>query len=379
MKDGWKSLRPLLPPLLGAGSWGDWLYRGLVFLVVSCPCALVISVPVGFLAGMGGAARHGILLKGSDVLDRLHSVASIAFDKTGTLTQGRFTVADVLPAANVDTAELLTCAALCEADSTHPIARSVMDYCAGFAFSLPVREEVQEFAGMGILVKTGSSRYLAGNRRLLEQYGIVPPKEPAELPGTLLYLARDDRFLGLLHITDPVKPGVPAALAALRRAGVPRMMVLSGDRQPAVEQLAHLLSLDDWRAELLPQDKLAAFETLCRGQGAHIYVGDGINDAPLLARADLGIAMGGLGSDAAVEEADCVLMRDDIGGVVLALRCAARTRRIVRQNIMFSLAAKAAVLIAAAFGYAPMWLAIFADVGVALLCVLNAVRAINLK
>ena len=232
---------------------------------------------------------------------------------------------------------------------------------------------------MGILVRAAGDRYLAGSRRLLLQYGILPPEEPSDLSGTLLYLARNDRFLGTLHITDTLKPGVPAALAALRRAGVRRLALLSGDRQAAVDHLARELSMDRWRAELLPQDKLHAFEALCSGNGPHIYVGDGINDAPLLARADVGIAMGGLGSDAAVEAADCVLMRDDINDVVLALRCAARTRRIVKQNIVFALAAKAAVLVAAALGYAPMWLAIFADVGVALLCVLNATRAMKLK
>jgi Cd2+/Zn2+-exporting ATPase len=300
----------------------------------------------------------------------------VVFDKTGTLTQGSFTVTGIQPQAGVSEDELLDCAALCEAESTHPIARSVTAFCNGRP--LPMRENVQELAGMGICVTAENRRYLAGNRRLLAHFAISVPEEPA-VPGTLLYLARDGHFLGTLHITDTLKSGVPVALEALRRTGVRQLMLLSGDRQPAVEQLAQQLALDDWRAGLLPQDKLAAFEELCRGRGPHIYVGDGINDAPLLARADVGIAMGGLGSDAAVEAADCVLMRDDIGSVALALRCAVRTRRIVRQNIVFALAAKAAVLIAAALGYAPMWLAVFADVGVALLCVLNAVRALKLK
>ena len=373
------ALLTVVPPLLRLGAWDDWLYRGLVFLVVSCPCALVISVPVGFLAGMGGAARHGVLLKGGAVLDHLCGAASVVFDKTGTLTSGTFAVAEVIPAEDADETELLACAALCEADSTHPIARSVMTYCTGKTAPAE-RDEVLELAGMGIVVTAAGSRYLAGPLRLMQHYGIAPPALVEDTAaGTLLYLARDDRFLGTMLITDTMKPGVPAALNALRHAGVHKLMLLSGDRKAAVAKLAGELKLDAWRAELLPQDKIAAFESLCSGEGPHIYVGDGINDAPLLARADVGIAMGGIGSDAAVEAADCVLMRDDIGGVALALRCARRTRSIVRQNIIFALAAKGAVLIAAAFGYAPMWLAIFADVGVALLCVLNATRAIAVK
>lgn len=373
------ALLAVIPPLLGLGTWGDWVYRGLVFLVVSCPCALVISVPVGFLAGMGGAARHGVLLKGGAVLDRLCGATSIVFDKTGTLTNGTFTVTEVTPVKDSNEEELLSCAALCEADSTHPIARSVMLYCTDK--TAPVeKDEVLELAGMGIAVTVAGSRYLAGNLRLMQHYGIALPSSPeAPVAGTPLYLARDDRFLGTMLIADTMKPGVPAALNALRRTGVQKLMLLSGDREAAVARLAGELQLDAWRAELLPQDKIAAFESLCSGEGPHIFVGDGINDAPLLARADVGIAMGGIGSDAAVEAADCVLMRDDIGSVALALRCARRTRSIVRQNIIFSLAAKGAVLIAAAFGYAPMWLAIFADVGVALLCILNATRAIVAK
>ncbi len=367
----------VLPPVLGLGLWRDWLYRGLVFLVVSCPCALVISVPVGFLAGMGGAARHGVLLKGGAVLDRLRSVSTVVFDKTGTLTRGVFTVSRVSPAEGVAEQELLHAAALCESGSTHPIARSVMEYCA-HRVTPPSHGDAQELAGMGVSVRLSGSVYLAGNPRLLQAHGIDVPL-PKDAVGTLLYLACDGRFLGTVEITDTVKDGVPAALATLRRLGVRRLALLSGDRLPAVRQLAEQLQLDDWRAELLPQDKVLAFDTLCTGEGAHLFVGDGINDAPLLARADVGIAMGGIGSDAAVEAADCVLMRDDIEGVALALRCARRTHRIVRQNIAFALGAKLAVLIATALGYAPMWLAIFADVGVALLCVLNATRAIAVK
>lgn len=371
------ALLAVMPPLLGLGAWGDWLYRGLVFLVVSCPCALVISVPVGFLAGMGGAARHGVLLKGGTVLDRLYNAVAVVFDKTGTLTKGSFTVSAAEPAEGVLIEELLACAALCEAESTHPIARSVMEYCG----SAPeTAAHTQELAGMGIAAETDGCLYLAGNRRLMQHYAIaLPDADDNVFAGTCLHLAKDGRYLGMMHITDTLKPGVPEALQALRRAGVRQLMLLSGDRRAAVEQLAAQLKLDDWRAELLPQDKVAAFDALCTGEGARIYVGDGINDAPLLARADVGIAMGGIGSDAAVEAADCVLMKDDIAGVALALRCAKRTRRIVHQNIAFALLAKGAVLVAAAFGYAPMWLAIFADVGVALLCVLNATRAIAVK
>lgn len=374
------ALLAVLPPVLGLGSWGDWLYRGLVFLVVSCPCALVISVPVSFLAGMGGAARRGVLLKGGDVLDRLCGARSVVFDKTGTLTGGRFTVRAVLPAEGTGEEQLLYAAAVCEAHSTHPIARSVLEYCTG-RIGLPEPDSCTEHPGEGIRAEAGGKEYLAGNLRLMENAGVSLPELPAPQTagGTVLYIACDGRYLGALHIADTVKPEAQQALQQLRRAGVHRLILLSGDRRAAVEQLAAELALDDWRAELLPQDKVAAFEELCSGEGPHLYVGDGINDAPLLARADVGIAMGGIGSDAAVEAADCVLMKDDLSGVALALRCARRTRGIVRQNIIFALGAKCAVLIAAALGYAPMWLAIFADVGVALLCVINATRALAVR
>lgn len=373
------ALLALLPPALGLGSWGDWLYRGLVFLVVSCPCALVISVPVSFLAGMGGAARHGVLLKDSTVLDRLCHARCVVFDKTGTLTQGSFAVSGVMPADGVTEEELLHAAVLCEAQSSHPIARSVMAY--GKDIPVPEGCSVTELSGFGIRAVCGGKEYLAGNRRLMENAGIPLPAALQEdaFAGSLLHLACGGCYLGTLHITDTVKPNACEALGALRRCGIQKLALLSGDRCAAVQQLAAALQLDDWRAELLPQEKVAAIEALCPPEGIHVYVGDGINDAPLLARADVGIAMGGIGSDAAVEAADCVLMKDDLSGVGLALRCALRTRRIVRQNIGFALGAKAAVLLAAALGGVPMWLAVFADVGVALLCVLNATRALTVR
>lgn len=374
------ALLAAVPPLLGLGAWADWLYRGLVFLVVSCPCALVISVPVSYLAGMGGAARHGVLLKGGTVLDRLLQADTVIFDKTGTLTLGSFEVQKMTCAPGVEPQELLSAAALCEADSTHPIARSVLRYCDDKKLPAVQRTRYEELAGMGVAAEgEATGRCLAGNRRLMKYEGITDLPAETEVPGTLLYLARKGRFLGTLLITDTPKPGVKQALTELRQAGVRHTALLTGDRSVTAAALAQELQLENWRAELLPQDKVQAFEELCTSEGSHLFVGDGINDAPLLARADVGFAMGGIGSDAAVEAADCVLMKDDVAGVALALRCAKRTHGIALQNIIFALTAKAAVLILAACGFAPMWLAIFADVGVALLCVLNATRAMKVR
>ena len=374
------ALLAVVPPLFGAGAWADWLYRALVFLVVSCPCALVISIPVGFLAGMGGAARRGVILKGGAVLDRLCDVSAAVFDKTGTLTYGKFTVTDVLPAPGVSPEQLLTAAAVCERDSTHPIAVSVTEFCRG-KVEAPMRTAIVESPGLGVAAQDTDGHWsIAGNRRLMEERGIALPVTDALPPdGTALYVAQDGHFLGVLCAADAVRLNAPAAIRRLRALGLQKIVMLTGDREESAAEVAAQLHPDSYASGLLPQDKLAAFDALDVTDGAKIFVGDGINDAPLLGRADVGFAMGAIGSDAAVEAADAVLMHDDPAGVAVAIQCARRTRRIVRQNVVFALASKLAVLIAAALGFAPMWLAVFADVGVALLCVANAMRCLKVE
>ena len=374
------ALLAVVPPLAGAGDLLDWLYRALVFLVVSCPCALVISIPVGFLAGMGGAARRGVILKGGAVLDRLCDASVAVFDKTGTLTYGKFTVTDVLPAPGVSPEQLLAAAVLCEGSSTHPIAVSVTEFCRG-KIEPPARGPITEVSGRGIVAQDAEGHsYLAGNRRLLEDRGValsVPDTLPQD--GTVLYVAQDGHFLGALCASDAVRLTAPAAIRRLRALGLRQIVMLTGDRAESAAEVAAQLHPDSYTAGLLPQDKVNAFNALGDADSVKLFVGDGINDAPLLARADVGFAMGAIGSDAAVGAADAVLMHDDPTGVATAIRCARRTRRIVRQNIVFALASKLAVLVAAALGFAPMWLAVFADVGVALLCVANAMRCLKVE
>ena len=362
----------VIPPLF-VGGWGDWFHRALVFLVVSCPCALVISVPLSFFGGIGGASRCGILIKGGNYLEALAKVETVAFDKTGTLTQGRFTVTEVLPAAPFSAESLLETAALAERYSDHPIAVSLRNACGKPLESSRVTQ-VEELAGRGVQATVDGRTVCVGSHRLVEAMDI-----PAS-SGTTVYVTVDDAYAGQIELSDQLKPDAAAAIAALKAAGVKRTVLLTGDTAAAAADAAQALGVDESRAELLPHQKVEAVEQLlARGGGTLVFVGDGINDAPVLTRADVGIAMGALGSDAAIEAADVVLMDDRPSKLATAIHISRRTLRIVRQNIVFALGVKGLVLVLGALGYASMWLAVFADVGVAFLAILNAMRCLQTK
>ena len=358
-----------LPP-----QWSVWLYRALTFLVISCPCALVISIPLSFFAGIGGASGAGILVKGANFLETLAKTDCVVFDKTGTLTRGEFAVAGVRH-NTMPEAELLELTALAESASSHPIARSVL---AAYGREPDRRRvtELRELAGRGVTAKVDGRSVAAGNRRLME--GLACP--PEEEGGVVLHVAVDGRYAGQILISDQIKPTAREAVAALAGAGVKRTVMLTGDAEAAALPVARTLGIDEVYSGLLPADKVAKVEALLQpGGGAVAFVGDGINDAPVLARADVGVAMGAMGSDAAIEAADVVLMDDDPRKLVKAIRISRKCMGIVRQNIVFSIGVKLLCLALVALGLAGMWLAIFADVGVMVLAVLNAVRALRVK
>jgi len=366
----------ILPPLLGFGPFGEWIYKGISFLIISCPCALVISIPVGFFGGIGGAARNGILVKGGNYLEALNEVNTIVLDKTGTLTQGVFQVTSIQPEAGFTKDELLRVAATAEVLSTHPIAKSILT-----AYGEPVEapREMQEKAGFGVTAQTREGLIFAGNRRLMETIGISDLPIFAE---TTVFIAKGTEYMGYLLISDRIKEGAQEALKKLKKRGIKNLIMLTGDNRAIADEVAASLGITDVRAELLPQDKVEEFEKIlaaASGKGKVAFVGDGINDAPVLARADIGIAMGDVGSDAAIEAADVVIMNDNLLSIDLALKVAAKTRIIVAQNIVFALGVKAMIMILAFLGITTIWFAIFADVGVALLAILNAVRALNVK
>ncbi len=361
----------LIPPLAFDGAWGVWVHRALAFLVVSCPCALVISVPLTFFAGLGGASKQGILVKGSNYLEALSHVDAVVFDKTGTLTQGAFRVTEIRP-VGMEAEELLRLTAAAESFSTHPIARAIVER-AGDRETGDVK--VEELAGRGVRASVDGYTVLAGNRRLMAENGI--DLQEAETPGTAVYVSVDGAYAGDIVIRDTVKEDAKLCVDGLHAQGV-RVAMLTGDRRPAAEAVARELGIDETRSELMPEDKVSGLETIMEtARGAVAFVGDGINDAPVLMRADVGLAMGALGSDAAIEAADMVLMDDKPSRVPQAIRVARRTMRIVWQNILFALAVKLGMLLLIAVGYANMWLAVFADVGVALLAILNALRAMK--
>ena len=369
-------LLAVLPPLLLGQEWAVWIRRACIFLVVSCPCALVISVPLGFFGGIGAASRRGILVKGSNYLETLARLSTLVFDKTGTLTKGEFRVSAVLPAAGT-AAELLELAALGEGYSNHPIAASVR---AAWGETPELRrvQAVQELAGRGVLAILDERELLVGSARLLEDRGVA--FTPSKEAGTLVYVALGGEYRGVLVISDGLKEGAVEALAGVRAAGVDKTVMLSGDRRAAAEAVGRALGLDAVEAELLPQDKVAALEALLARQPADRalgYVGDGLNDAPVLSRADVGIAMGSLGSDAAIEAADVVIMNDDLRLLPTAIRIARKTLRIVKQNIVFALTVKAVILLLGALGLANMWLAVFGDVGVSVIAILNSMRTLR--
>ena len=373
-------LPPVVLMLLGQpAQLGDWIYRALTFLVISCPCALVISVPLSFFGGIGGASARGILVKGSTYLEELSKAEIVVFDKTGTLTQGAFHVTEVCPAEGITREQLLESAALIESWSKHPIAQSIRESWAQPLDAARITD-VEELGGHGIQAKLDGRPAAAGNARLMEKLGLTVPA--VKQAGTVVHLALDGRYAGYLCIADTVKPTSQKAIAGLKKAGVRRTVMLTGDAEPVAAAVAQQLGLDEYHAGLLPGDKVDQVEKLLEERspsGRLVFVGDGINDAPVLSRADIGIAMGALGSDAAIEAADVVLMDDDPAKITLAMRIARRTLNIVHQNIVFALGVKAVCLVLGAAGIGGMWIAIFADVGVTVLAVLNAVRALYTK
>jgi len=374
----------VLPPLIRllAGHpamWAEWITRALTFLVISCPCALVISIPLSFFGGIGCASKNGILVKGSNYLEALADTKYIVCDKTGTLTKGVFQVTGVYPAPGVDKKVLLGLAAYAESGSHHPISQSLKD-----AYGQPLKGErvsaIQEIAGHGVQALVDGHPVAVGNAKLMKKIGVALPDERTD--GTTVYVAADGKYIGCVVISDVVKPTAKAAMAALKENGVKMTVMLTGDAKAAADRVAAEIGMDRVESQLLPGDKVAQVEKLLAEKGPKenlAFVGDGINDAPVLSRADVGIAMGALGSDAAIEAADVVLMDDDPSKIALAMKISRHTLQIVWQNIVFALAVKAVCLVLGALGIAGMWLAIFADVGVMVLAVLNATRALKIK
>ena len=369
-------LLAVLPPLLFGGDWSDWLQRALIFLVISCPCALVISVPLSFFGGIGGASKQGILVKGSNYLEALAKTETVVFDKTGTLTKGTFQVTAVHP-DRISEGELLELAAMAESYSEHPISRSLRE-----AYQKPVDAsrvtDVEEISGHGVRAKVDGHDVYAGNGKWMDRIGAS--WRNCHRTGTVVHVAVDGEYAGHIVISDAVKPDAAAAIEALKREGVKKTVMLTGDVKAVGEAVAREIGIDEVHAELLPGDKVDQVERLLKntsGKGKLAFVGDGINDAPVLSRADIGIAMGGLGSDAAIEAADIVLMDDKPSKLAVAVRISRKALRIVRQNIVFALGIKLLFLALGAFGMANMWEAVFADVGVSVLAILNASRALR--
>lgn len=368
-----------IPPILFMGEFSTWINRALIFLVISCPCALVISIPLGFFGGIGSSSRNGILVKGGNYLEALNNIETIVFDKTGTLTKGNFVVSEVNNYGEISQDELLEIAAYAEKYSLHPIAQSIVN-----TYQKEIDESkiihYQEIAGMGIKVTVGSKAVLAGNEKLMKKYKIKYPKYNSL--GTIVYLASDGKYLGNLVITDEVKSDSKQAINDLKNLGISKTMMLTGDLKNIGEEVGRSLDIDEVYSELLPNEKVEIVDNLIKNKkskGKIAFVGDGINDAPVLARADIGIAMGGLGSDAAIEAADIVIMNDEVSKITTAIHIAKRTKRIVWENIIFALLIKFMALVLGALGLITMWVAVFADVGVSLLAILNAMRILKYK
>ena len=366
----------VLPPVLGFGTWNMWFTRALNFLVVSCPCALVISIPLSFFGGIGGASRRGILVKGGNYLETLARTQTVVFDKTGTLTQGKFSVTQILP-QGMEEGELLEKAALAEGYSTHPISQAIRRQAG--ELDLFRLGEVEELAGMGVRAQVDGCSVLAGNRKLMAHFAISLPQGEDPV-GTVVHVAVDGVYAGCLVIADQVKPGAAEALEQLKKAGVSRTVMLTGDAPQVGEAVGRALGLDQVHAGLLPGDKVEWVERLLAEKApgtALAFVGDGINDAPVLSRADVGVAMGAMGSDAAIEAADVVLMDDDLSKLPQAVAIARKTLRVVKENTIFAIGIKLAVLVLSAFGLVGLWWAVFADVGVSVLAILNASRMLR--
>lgn len=366
----------ILPPLILGGGWSEWIKRACIFLVISCPCALVISVPLGFFGGIGAASRIGVLVKGSNYLEAVAEMETIVFDKTGTLTKGEFKVQEICP-VNRSKEELLELAALAEGYSTHPIAGSIRE-AYGKELNIERVGQAEEIAGCGICVPVDGKEILIGNEKLMKERNInyMPDKSA----GTVVYAACEGSFAGTIVIADSVKEGAAQAIRNMKRVGVKKCVMLTGDRREAADAVAKELGIDEVHAELLPGDKVSKVEELLameKGKARLAFAGDGINDAPVLTRADIGIAMGSMGSDAAIEAADVVLMDDDVKKIASIVQISRKTLTIVKQNIVFALAVKALVLLLGAFGAANMWEAVFADVGVSVIAILNSMRALR--
>jgi Cd2+/Zn2+-exporting ATPase len=368
----------ILPPLLIPGATSsEWVYRALVLLVISCPCGLVISIPLGYFGGVGGASRRGILVKGSTYIDALNAVKTVVFDKTGTLTLGEFKVRQIVPKKGFTQEKLLQIAATAESQSNHPVARSIQA-AYGKEIDTSLVSDYQEIAGHGISAQVNGQTVLAGNDRLLHRENIE--HDLCETEGTAVHLVVDNRHAGYIVVADALKEDSAAAIKSLQELGIERTIMLTGDNQAAADRMSRQLCLDSYRADLLPEDKVEAIKQLIRKAGKQdkvAYVGDGINDSPVIARADVGVAMGGLGSDAAIETADVVIITDAPSKVAEAIQTAKNTRRIVWQNITFALAVKGVFVFLAVVGIASIWQAVFADMGVALIAILNATRALN--
>ena len=382
-----------LPPLISghfAAEFGKWVLRACTFLVISCPCALVISVPLAFFGGIGAASSRGVLVKGSNYLELLADLDTVVSDKTGTLTEGRFKVAMVEAAEGHDTDEIIRYAAAAEAGSTHPIAAAIIEAC-GKPIAQSKIKDVVNVAGKGITAKAGRDTITVGNRGFFDEEGIVVPEMTAEVSGTNCYVARNGKYIGTIIVADMPKKGVKEAISEMLKAGVRSVMMLTGDSEKVASAVADELGITEYRAELLPQDKVSVVEELLDGlrkkagtgdkaekkRGRLAFIGDGINDAPVLSVADVGIAMGSLGSDAAIEAADIVIMDDDIGRIPAVMGIARKTLGISKQNIAFALLVKFSCLVLGALGIANMWVAVFADVGVAVICILNSMRMLK--
>ncbi|WP_279009519.1 heavy metal translocating P-type ATPase [Synergistes jonesii] len=366
----------LLPPLLGFGAWREWIYRGLVLLVISCPCALVISIPLGYFGGIGAASKNGILVKGANVFDAVGRVDTAVFDKTGTLTYGKFRLVKIVPAAGIEERTVLSAAALAENGSTHPVAKSIT--AAAADVSAPEGASITQLPGKGMLFKNEGDTIVAGNAALLSEFGVAAPAVAEH--GTVVHVMKNGKYLGALVVADELRPDAAKTISELRMQGIKGVYMLTGDREETAADVAKELRLDGYRAELLPGDKVEALKELCGGDTKRtVYVGDGINDGPVLVTSETGIAMGGFGSQVAVEVADAVILDDSPSKVVGLLRIAKKTRAIVWENVFLALGVKLVFLIFGVAGLAGLWEAVFADVGVALMAILNSARATRIK
>lgn len=374
-------LLAVLPPLILDGAWGTWIERACIFLVISCPCALVISVPLGFFGGIGASSKLGVLVKGSNYLELVSNVSTVVFDKTGTLTKGEFKVAEILPAEGFDAEMLLEIAAHGESYSTHPIANSIRDafVAKGKAVEFARVSNVKEIPGHGVKANIDGIKTLLGNAKLMNANEIVFVENDSY--GTVIYIAQNEKFIGSIVIADSIKNGAAEAVANMKNVGIQKCVMLSGDHKRTAESVAQSLKLDEVHAELLPSDKVSCVEELLAAEknGKVAFVGDGVNDAPVLSRVDVGIAMGSLGSDAAIEAADIVIMDDDLAKIPKLVRLARRTMNIVHQNIVFAIGVKVLIMILGALGIANMWMAVFGDVGVAVLAILNSMRTLRIN